>query len=99
MSRAIVLRGETFKVSPLTFGQLRALKPDLVAVSSINDLPTDDQLESVCRLVAAGLKKDHGYMDLEKVAELVDLGNFKEVIDALMGVSGLEVRPTMPVME
>ena len=99
MSRVLNLRGVEFKISPLTFGQLRALKDDLATIGGIRAMPDDAQLEAVCRLVAAGLKKEHGYMELDAVAELIDLGNFQMVVGALIGVSGLEARPTMPVVE
>lgn len=97
MSRTLTLRGETWTISPLTFGQLRAHKDDLDLIGAIRAMPDDDQLAAVCRVVAAGLSKAHGVIDPDKVADIIDLENFQSVISALMGVSGLEARPTIPV--
>ena len=59
-------------------------------------MPDGAQLDAMCRVVLEGLVKAHADMTVERVADLIDLENFREVVRAIMGVSGLEERPTEP---
>lgn len=96
MSRKVELRGSPYEVRPLTFGQLRRLREDLEVCANMRGVPTDAQLDSFARVIQAGLSGALPTITTEQVLDLVDLGNFKEVLEAVIGASGLEARPPQP---
>lgn len=96
-ARVLNLRGAEYTISALTFGQLRKAREDIKTVSAIRGLPSDEEMDALCRLIGMGLQKEHPSLTLEQVADLVDFTNFQDVFMAVMGASGLQLRPIMPV--
>lgn len=91
----VVLRGREFVIPPLNFRQLRLLKDDLVTMSSIKL----DKIESLAdldagpliRVLHAGLEANNPEVTYDEAEALLDMGNVRVWIAALVGASGLSL--------
>lgn len=85
----VKMSGEEYIVPPLSFKQLRSLQPRLALLSSVNGIPTTEQLEAVSEVVHAALSRNYPDLTADAVNDMLDLGNMGAIIPAIMGVSGL----------
>ena len=89
----IQMGGINFDVPPLTLGQLRRLNPKIRALTQLNrDVSgiTDEQIEAIGDIVAAALSRNYPDMTAERVLDqLIDTGNARDVILAVLTGSGL----------
>ncbi len=83
----IQMGGQEWLVPPLTLGQLRRLDSDIKALTSGD---ADKVLSAVCSIVAAALSRNYPDMTVQKVEDLIDLGNRDAVVAAVLGNSGLK---------
>jgi hypothetical protein len=93
----IELGGTTYVVPPLNFRQLRDLAADIEALGAIdpNSLRlTAEDVGRILKIAHAALSRNYPDLTIEQMEELVDLGNAKELMMAVTGVSGLEYRET-----
>ncbi len=81
------LGGEEYVVPPLSLGQVKRLLPNIEKMQAGTD--TLDKFSSVVAIAHAALSRNYPELKYEDVEELVDMGNFKTVLDAVMGASGL----------
>jgi hypothetical protein len=88
--KKIKLGGAEYTVAPLTFRQLRTLQPQLDKLTTLNAVPSREQMDAVLDIVHAALLRNHPDVTRDGVEDLVDLGNLSAVVQAVMGVSGLE---------
>ncbi len=80
------LGGEEYVVPPLSLGQVKRLFPVIEKMQSASD--TVDKFSSLVAIAHAALSRNYPELKFEEVEELVDMGNFKTVMDAVMGASG-----------
>jgi hypothetical protein len=85
----IALGGRDWVVPPLTLGQLRRLMPQVRRLSSVGAAMGEEEIGIVLDVVATALARNYPEMTGEKAAELVDLGNVREVLTAILAGSGL----------
>lgn len=88
--KKIMLGGAEYTIAPLTFRQLRALQPQLDKLGSLNAMPSQEQMDAVLDIAHAALSRNHPEVSREQAEDLVDLGNLSTVVQAVMGVSGLD---------
>ena len=78
-------------VPALNFKSLKALKPKLAMLSSLN--PTaeiaDEVHEAMIDIVHTALRRNYPNMSREDIEDGFDLANRDRIIKAVMGVSGL----------
>lgn len=86
----VKLAGKDYVIPPLTFKALRKLQPKLAVINSMGSVPTDEQMQAVVDLVHGAMVRNYPEMTANDVEELLDMKNTPTVIQALMGVSGLE---------
>jgi hypothetical protein len=86
----IAMGGEDWIVPPLTMGQLRRLLPQVQRLTDIGAAMGDEQIGILIDLVAAALQRNYPDTTPERVAEMVDLGNAREVVAAILTGSGLK---------
>ena len=86
----IRMSGQDFIVPPLNFRQLKVFR------SLINNISTgkaknmtEDQTESLIKVVHAAMTRNYPDITMEEVEELIDLKNMMPVVNAVMNVSGL----------
>jgi hypothetical protein len=84
--------GRDWEVPPLTLGQLRRLMPKVRELTTVGASMGEDQIGILAEIVAAALARNYAEMTPELVEDLLDLGNAKEVLQAVLTGSGL--RPT-----
>lgn len=85
----IPLGGELYIVPPLNFKSLRALAVDIDNLSAIKGQPSPDQMLSMCKIAHAAIARNYPDITLDKVEDVMDLGNGARVIKAIMGASGM----------
>ena len=85
----ISLNGTLYTVAALSLKQIKELGPHIKNLSGMTGHPTDEQIDSVVSIVHASLSRNHAALTLEQVSDLVDLGNMAELINRVMGVSGV----------
>ena len=79
-------------VPPLNFKILRKIQPKLQQLTTVGQVPDDEQIDSILEVVHLAVSRNYPEMTREELEELVDLGNLPAIIGAIMGVSGLEKR-------
>lgn len=77
---------KTLVIPPLN---LRALEQMQDKIGSFTGAISIEQVGVVADLALAALNRNYPDLTRDDVAELIDLGNMKEVMEAVMGVSGL----------
>jgi len=85
----INLGGTEYLVPPLSFKQLRNLQPKLLTLTKMGSVPDVKQLDTVTEIVFVALSRNYPELTQEQVGNLLDLGNMKLIVPAIMGVSGL----------
>lgn len=86
----VITLGDTeFTVAPLTFKQLRTLEPELITLESMSTRPTSEQQDAVMRIIHASVSRNNPEVSLDDMGDLIDMGNLRPAIEAVMGVSGL----------
>jgi hypothetical protein len=87
--------GKDWTVPPLTLGQLRRFLPKIRSMTTIDASGlTDDQIDTMAEVVAAALVRNYPDTTAEVVLDLLDMGNARTVLDAVLTGSGL--RPAAP---
>ena len=83
----LVLGGETWVVPPLSLGALEQLQPKLKAFTG--DVMDGAQLGVVLDVTHAALRRNYPDITRETVGEMIDVGTFMSVFEAVMDVSGV----------
>lgn len=86
--RWVVIGEEQYKIPPLAFGDIRELMADVESLRSMSEHPTPDQMKVVTTLVWKALARNYPSMSLKDVDDMLDFGNFYEVLGAVLSVSG-----------
>lgn len=85
----INLGGDNYIVPPLSFKNLRMLQPKLGLLKTVGDVPTEEQTDAIAQIVLMALSRNYPDLTLDQVSEVLDLSNMKQVLPAILGVSGL----------
>lgn len=93
---AIAMGGREWVVPPLTLRQLRQLLPKLRQLSAISAAMGEGEIAVLGEIVAAALSRNYPEITAAKVEELVDLGNAREVLAAILEGSGLRRQGNSP---
>jgi hypothetical protein len=88
---AIRMGGKDWIVPALSIGQVRRLMPEIskVTTSDSGAVLPDDVAQSALNIIHAALSRNYPDVTKEMLEDLIDLGNFRKIIEAIMGVSGL----------
>jgi hypothetical protein len=86
---ALRMGGREWIVPPLTLGQMRRLLPRIARLKDFGAEMGEAEIDVIIDLVAAALSRNYPGLTPDKVAELVDLGNAREVMQAILTGSGL----------
>lgn len=85
----IEMGGREFIVPPLTLGQLRRLLPKVRQMTEVGASMGEEQIETLCEIVAAAMRRNYPEITEDAVADLLDLGNASGVLSAVLTGSGL----------
>ena len=86
--------GKTLVIPPLTLGDLEQLLDRINRVMAGN--MDKDSIATVIDATHAALRRNYPDMERTEVANLLDLSNMREALNAVMGASGLEVTEPEP---
>lgn len=84
-----------YKVAPLNFKALRELAPMIGTLRDVRDgeLPNPEQMDTLAKLAHAALRRNYPSITEDDVADLLDFGNFTNVLKAVMGVPSIKEKP------
>lgn len=85
----INMGGTEYIVPPLSFKQLRNLLPKMALLTKMGNVPDLKHMDIVTEIVFAALSRNYPELTLELVGDLLDLGNMKLILPAIIGTSGL----------
>lgn len=91
--RWITFGEEAYRVPPLSFNSVIELQDDVESLSNLmgaGTKPTSKQRDTVARIVHAALMRNYPEMTKDEVADLLDVGNFQEVINATLAIGGFK---------
>jgi hypothetical protein len=81
-----VLGGQTYVIPPLSLGQVRRFQSQLQDWAGKLE---DQSIDLAIAVIHAAISRNYPELTLEAVADLVDIGNMAELMQAVMDVSGL----------
>lgn len=89
--KTINLGGTEYVVPPLNLGQIRRLQKDIEKINQLDARSLDDNaVDTMIKIIHAGLSRNYPEMTKKQLEDLIDLGNMREVTQAVLGVSGLK---------
>lgn len=87
--RSVYLGGVDYVVAPIAVGRLKDLMPVIARAGAVSGTPMPEQWDDFLEIFLAAFQRNNPEMTKATLEELVDLGNFKPLIEMVMGVSGL----------
>lgn len=87
---AVMMGGREFVAPPLSFGQIKRLKPVLEGLDAAqkNGGFNLDAIDGMVQVVHMALSRNYPDLTTEEVEEMLDTANVMKVFAAIMGVSG-----------
>lgn len=84
----VVLGGDAYQIPPLNFGAIQALQDKMAVIQGMSGVPTMEQMRVVAEVVQMAMRRNYPDITTDDIIEMLDLGNFRQVFDALLGQSG-----------
>lgn len=81
---------ELYRVPPLGFLAVQELQDDVLGLREMGARPTPAQMGTVTRIVHAAMLRNYPSMPLETIADMLDLGNYQEVLGAVLSIGGFK---------
>ena len=98
----IDLGGQSYIIPPLSLRQMKEYAEKLLSLGTVRLDNFLEKLDVAMPIIAAAFKRNYPDMTEEKLLDLVDVANFKYVIQAINGTNGLKeakAGETRPVPE
>lgn len=89
----VQLGEEFFKIPPLNFRALRELESTLRGINKIEAVPTQEQVDGMMKVAYAALKRNYPSVTEEQFVDMLDLGNVRVLLKAIMGLPGVKELP------
>lgn len=91
----VVIRGKTYIVPGLSFGQLEQHEKLLTRMSSMKNKSalTPQIMNDIATVIHLSLSRNYPEMSIKEVKDIVDTRNAARLVQTVMGVSGLEQQP------
>lgn len=86
--KKVKMAGQEYVVPPLSFKQLKTLAGDIEGLAATAGNLSEQQMDMAVRVIHAALVRNYPGTTAEQVEEMVDLGNFQEVVGAVLGAAG-----------
>ncbi len=86
----ISMAGMEYIVPPLSFKQLKSLAKDVDGLASSGSSISSEQMDMAVRVIHAALSRNYPGMTVEQIEEMVDLGNFQQIVEAVLGAAGFK---------
>ena len=79
-------------VPPLSLGTIKTMQAEVQALQSMAGVPSPSQIDTVISLFHAALVRNYPDMPRSDVEEDVDLGNYADLLVAVMNISGFNFK-------
>jgi hypothetical protein len=86
--RWVTMGAEQYRIPALGFRSIIDLQERVEALASMGARPTVEQMDTVATIVHAAMKRNYPDITVESVADMLDLENYAEVLDAVLAISG-----------
>jgi hypothetical protein len=87
---------ERYLVPPLSLLAVQQLADDVESLSTMTNRPTPEQMGVVIGIVHAAMKRNYPSMTPDDLGEMIDLGNWQEVMAAVLMISGYDKKGDRP---
>jgi len=89
----VTMGGREYTLPPLTLGSLKRIGNKINTLSKIDSVPNEEQTDAIAQIVLASVNRNYPEITQDELLEMIDLGNLKEIFEAVLGVSGEAVSP------
>ena len=86
----LTLGGDDFIIPPLNFAALKKLQPVIESLATISSSLEGNQIDAITQIVHSAMSRNYPDITLEKVMDILDLGNAPTILAAIMNSSGLK---------
>lgn len=86
--RWVPIGDERYRIPPLAFRAVQELQEEVVSLGSMGSRPTPAQMNTVAKIVHAAMARNYPSLKIEDVDEMLDLGNYQEVLSAVLSIGG-----------
>lgn len=86
----VTLGEEAYRIPPLGFRAVQELQDEVQGLASIGQRPTPEQMGTVSRIVHAAMVRNYPDLTVEEVDDMLDLGNYQEVLGAVLSIAGFK---------
>lgn len=85
----VSMGGREFTLPPLTLGSLKRIGNKISTLTNIDSIPNEEQTDAICQIVLASVNRNYPEITQDELLEMIDLGNLKDIFEAVLGVSGI----------
>lgn len=85
----VQLGDELYRIPPLAFRDLQDLADEIESLKDIDGRPSQAQMRTVVKIVLAALKRNYPSATMEQVDDMLDIGNYGVVLNAVLSIGGL----------
>ena len=79
---------EEYKIPPLAFKDIRDMMGEVEDLKNMTERPTPEQMSTVTQIVLRSLQRNYPSLSEKDLDDMLDFGNFYEVLSAVLSVSG-----------
>lgn len=90
----VVLGMEQYRIPALAFGAVSELQDDVEALRDMNGRPKPEHMHIVAKIVHAAMVRNYPDITVEQVGDMLDLGNYSDVLSAVLNISGFTKGPS-----
>lgn len=86
----VTLGDEAYRIPPIAFRVVQEMEAEVAQLADLGagGRPTPVQMAIVEKLVLSAIQRNYPDMTQERIAEMIDVGNYMPVLNATLGVSG-----------
>jgi len=93
----VTIGDEAYRIPPLGFLQIQEFGEDVASLDKIEgNRPSNEQMQTIFRIVHAAMSRNYPDLTVEEVADMIDLGNYTQILIVVLAISGFEKRSAAP---
>lgn len=85
---AVELDGREYVIPPVSIGALMQVQSKLESISAGNIMSAEN-MDTIITVAHAAIRRNYPEVTREQLLEMIDIGNLKDVFNAVVDVSGL----------
>lgn len=89
----VLFGDEWLQVPPLAFEDVIELQDKVEGLKDMGARPTRDQMKVISEIVHSALARNYPSISVDEVRGMLDLGNYSEVLNAVMSIGGYVKAP------